>query len=234
MLARSVPGAAVLVCETRAVAAALADTLLGATVLVLDDGFQHRMRRDVDVVLVAPHDLGGRRLPFGRLRSPVSALRRADAVVLDAEETDGSGDRSPVLAELLKPGAAVFTLRRRLGRPYWLHDGAAAEPCPAVALAAIARPGRFTGALAAAGWTVGESVSFRDHHQFTRKDLASVRRAMEAIGASCVVTTEKDAVRLRPLRPLDLPVVVAPLEVSVEPDDRFRAWIAARLDEARR
>ncbi len=78
MLARAVPGAAVLVCEQRAIAAALARRVLGATVLVLDDGFQHRsMRRDLDLVVVAPEDLRGRRAPFGRLReSPVRLARR--------------------------------------------------------------------------------------------------------------------------------------------------------------
>ena len=70
------PGAAVLVCDVRAIAAALAERALGATVLVLDDGFQHRaLARDVDLVIVAPEDLAGRRVPFGRLREPVSRAR---------------------------------------------------------------------------------------------------------------------------------------------------------------
>ena len=69
MLARDLPGVAVLVCDQRAVAGALAQHVLGATALVLDDGFQHRqMRRDLDIVLVAPGDLTGRRAPLGRLR----------------------------------------------------------------------------------------------------------------------------------------------------------------------
>jgi len=83
MLARALPGAAVLVCDVRATAAALAERALGCTVHVLDDGFQHPIRRDVDIVLVAPDDLTARQLPFGRLREPVTALARAAAVVID-------------------------------------------------------------------------------------------------------------------------------------------------------
>ncbi|HVT49144.1 MAG TPA: tetraacyldisaccharide 4'-kinase, partial [Vicinamibacterales bacterium] len=55
MLARLAPSAAVLVCDVRATAAAVAETTLGATVHLLDDGFQHRaMARDIDIVLVTP------------------------------------------------------------------------------------------------------------------------------------------------------------------------------------
>jgi tetraacyldisaccharide 4'-kinase len=89
MLARDLPGIPVLVCEQRAVAGALARHRFGCTALVLDDGFQHRqMARDVDVVLVAPEDLTGRRAPFGRLRESPSVLARADALIW-TEKTSG-------------------------------------------------------------------------------------------------------------------------------------------------
>src|SRR5262245_57449919 len=82
LIARKVQGAIVLVSEQRAIARALATHALGATVVVLDDGFQHRqVARDVDLVLVANEDLQDRRVPFGRLRESVAALSRADALV---------------------------------------------------------------------------------------------------------------------------------------------------------
>ena len=85
MLARTVPGAAVLVCDVRAAAAALAEARYNVTVHLLDDGFQHRsLKRDVDIVVVRPEDLRGRRVPFGRLRSSPRALARAGAVLVDA------------------------------------------------------------------------------------------------------------------------------------------------------
>ena len=50
---------------------------------LLDDGFQHRrLHRDFDIVLLPAEDHGGILLPVGRLREPIAALRRADAVVL--------------------------------------------------------------------------------------------------------------------------------------------------------
>ena len=51
---------------------------------VLDDGFQHRAaRRDVDIVLLAAEQgADGPLLPRGRFREPMSALSRADAIVV--------------------------------------------------------------------------------------------------------------------------------------------------------
>lgn len=105
---------------------------------------------------------------------------------------------------------------------------------PAVALAAIARPERFTAALAAAGWTVAEAVSFRDHHAFTRGDLARVASALTRTSAAAVLTTEKDAMRLLPMRPIGLPVAAVPLTVAVEPAAAFREWLIGRVGEVRR
>ncbi len=69
--------------EERYQAGRLAEERFGAHLHLLDDGFQHRqLARDFDIVLVTPDDARDRLLPAGRLREPLSALRRADAVVL--------------------------------------------------------------------------------------------------------------------------------------------------------
>jgi tetraacyldisaccharide 4'-kinase len=231
MLARAVPRAVVLVCEQRATAAALATQAFGATVTVLDDGFQHRaMPRDVDLVLIAPRDLEDRRLPFGRLREPVSVLRRADAVIVDRDDDAAAADLPRPLPDRLP----VFELRRSLGAPVPLATSAPwpAKVATVVALAGIARPERFTASLARAGWTVARTVRFSDHHRYRARDLDSVREALQASGADAVLTTAKDAVRLEALGPVGLPIAAVPLQVTVEPADAFRAWLFERLSRA--
>ncbi len=110
MLARALPRVPVLVAADRYLAGRLAERQFGATVMVLDDGFQHLgLARDVDLLLVAPGDLDERVLPSGRLREPLTAGRAADAVLVS-----GSGDDAARVAEALGVGTA-FTVTRRYG-----------------------------------------------------------------------------------------------------------------------
>jgi len=230
MLARSVPGASVLVCDVRALAAAVAEAALDVTVHVLDDGFQHRsLQRDIDLVLVTPADLADRRMPFGRLRSSASALRQADAVIVDGAE---AADISPQLDRFIdRAVTAVFTLRRRLEAPQWIDAGHVARPLPTpaepvVALAGISDPTRFQRALEADGWQVATLLGFPDHHRYTPGDLA---RIATTAGERAVLTTDKDAVRLLLHRPLPVAVAAVPLVATVEPEPVFRAWLLDRL-----
>jgi tetraacyldisaccharide 4'-kinase len=231
LMARLVPGAAVVVHEQRAMAAAVAERVTGATVHVLDDGFQHTsLRKDIDIVLVTPEDLSDRVLPFGRLRSPVSSLARAHAVILEAADDQA---RHALAARI---GAdRVFRLERRLGPvvPMEPARGWRADDRRVVAFAGIAGPERFARALRAAGWDVAELLAFGDHHRYERRDLDRIAAAVAASAASGALTTEKDAVRLMRLRPLPVPVAAVPLDVGIEPAAEFRSWLLTRLREVR-
>ncbi|HKW01784.1 MAG TPA: tetraacyldisaccharide 4'-kinase [Vicinamibacterales bacterium] len=228
LIARSVPGAIVLVCEQRAIARTLAERALGATVVVLDDGFQHRqVARDVDLVLVTPDDLRGRRMPFGTLREPVSALSRAHALV------SPNGSAGAIASAF--PKVPTFSLNRSLGAPTSIE---AERPWtggrgPVVAVAGIAEPARFEASLKSAGWSISRLLTFGDHHRYGRRDLDRMAESVRETGAAGVVTTEKDAVRLRWMRPLPFACAVVPLEVSIEPSAAFRPWLFDRLREAR-
>jgi tetraacyldisaccharide 4'-kinase len=235
LMARLVPGAAVLVHEQRAMAAAVAETVLGASVHILDDGFQHTsLAKDVDIVIVTAGDLAGRPLPFGTLRSPVSALRAGHAIVID-------GDAEPAraaLSSVVPDSTPVFELQRGLGEPNPLEPerGGGWRPLRdqrVVAVAGIAGPDRFAAALRENGWNVVDLVAFGDHHRYAARDVQRITAAVSTAGAAGVLTTEKDAVRLMRLRPLPIPVAAVPLEVELTPADTFREWLIARLHEVR-
>jgi len=225
MLAQALPGAIVVVCEDRRIAGTLAEGRLGATVHVLDDGFQHlELARDVDLVLVTPEDLSGRAFPLGRLRETPRALAAADAVLVDGD----LGDRAWPFA-----GVERFGMRRSLGAPAVEGRPLSPEVGPVVALAGIARPERLARDLTALGWTVAESVTFADHHRYTVRDLTNVASVVRRTGAAAVVTTAKDAVRLRGAAALPVPLAVAVLRASVEPSAAFRSWLSRRIADAR-
>jgi tetraacyldisaccharide 4'-kinase len=236
LLARTLPGVPVLVCPDRYLAGVLAQRRFGATVVLLDDGFQHlELARDVDLLLVQPEDVRDELLPHGRLREPLSAARAADAIIVA-----GAFEEAAPVAAVLGKGP-VFTLglefaTPRLVRPFGdaVSEGAFGTTRRLVAVAGIARPERFFATVEALGWEVAQPMVFRDHHWFTRKDVATIHDTVQMLGAGGVITTEKDAVRLTSLPlPHDIAWTYVPMRAAVEPAREFKDWFLARLAEAR-
>ncbi len=227
MLARALPGAIVVVGASR-YACGLEAERLGATVHVLDDGFQHvQLARDVDLLLLDEDDLGDRPLPAGRLRERLSTAAVADALLVTA------GYDSAVRRVADTVGAtSAFRVTRVIGAPRVVASGeSVVVPTGArvFGVAGIARPGRFFAELEGAGWRVVGSLAFRDHHRFTARDVERIAGAARTAAAAIVLTTEKDAVRLSQRALDDLPCAYVPLVVGVEPEDAFRAWLLERL-----
>ena len=236
LLARTLPGVPVLVCPDRYLAGVLAERRFGATVVLLDDGFQHlELVRDIDLLLVRREDVHDDLLPHGRLREPLSAARAADAIIVPGVFADGA----PVAAVL--GTGPVFTLGQefatpRLVRPFGspVPEGAFGASRRLVAVAGIARPERFFATLEALGWEIAQAMVFRDHHWFTRRDVATIHDTVQTLSAGGVITTEKDAVRLTSLAlPHDITWTYVPMRATIEPAQEFKDWFMARLAEAR-
>lgn len=169
----------------------------GATILVLDDGFQHRrLARDLDVVLLsAEHPLPVRLLPRGPYREPLSALRRADLVVLTRKTAEGDTVEAwEALVRRAAPGTPVARLRFQ--PTGWLTlEGEATDPPEEVALAVagVASPEAFVAMVRERVGPPARVLVFPDHHDYELHDVEEIVR--EAAGGT-VVTTEKDAVKL--------------------------------------
>jgi tetraacyldisaccharide 4'-kinase len=223
MLARQLPGVSVVVSADRYLAGRLAEHDLGATVHILDDGFQHlQLERDLDLVILGREDVARPlTLPAGRLREPLDTLIAADAVLTADDD---------VVVELGGLEVPVFRLRREGPERADTAD-------PVIAVAGIAGPDRFFEDLRAAGWQVAGRMAFRDHHRYSARDAARIFECARRHGASRIVTTEKDFVRLLPFRPFAVRVTFVPLILEPEPLAAFREWIldgiAAVRGEAR-
>ena len=230
MLARNLPGIVVIVSPDRYLAGRLAERRFGCDVHVLDDGYQHlQLARDIDLLLAGDEEIDRPSvLPRGRLREPLDAARHADALLWTGPARDARTG-----AERFGLSVA-FEVRRAAGSLHGAPFGDARPPAGAriVALAAIARPRPFIDGLRAAGFDVAAEMTWLDHHRFTPGDLARVRAAVVERGASGVVTTEKDMVRLLPFRPLPFAAAWQRLDVTIDPADAFEGWLTERLREA--
>lgn len=192
-------GVPVVVGEDRYAAGVAAEQKFGPRLHVLDDGFQHRaLARDFDIVLVTGDDLHDKLLPAGRLREPLAALRRADAVVLS----------SAVKAEDLPLQKQLVWRTRRdivLGDP----------PAAPVAFCAIARPKQFFLQLRFVGCEPAAEAAFRDHHTYTDSDIRDLLQLRERCQAGGFVTTEKDAINLGDLASRLQPLSVVPVKMEL-------------------
>lgn len=189
----------VVVGEDRYAAGAAAEQKFGPRLHLLDDGFQHRaLARDFDIVLVTGDDLHDRLLPAGRLREPLTSLRRADAVVLSSA---------------VKPGDLPLDkqLVWRTRRDIVLRD----PPHAPVAFCAIARPKQFFLQLRFAGCEPAAEAAFRDHHAYTQADIRDLLQLRERCQAGGFVTTEKDAINLGNLASQLQPLAVAPVKMEL-------------------
>ena len=191
-----IPEALVIVDRRRERAARVAHQL-GAQVALLDDGFQYRrLQRALDLVLLDRRTLRCRfPLPFGCLREPLRALRRADFLLL-----------SDVTVEALPSWLRSYPwveVRFHFGTPVvWTSDGAQPTTPPAepvAAFAGIARAERFRRSLQHEGWQIALWKPFPDHHPYSLRTLRRLLRTCLRLGIHRLVTTEKDLVRLMPL-----------------------------------
>jgi len=217
-MARRLPGVPVIVDSDRVRGGTEAQRL-GADVVLLDDGFQHlRLKRDLDLVLIDAGDpWGGNRMPpLGRLREPVAALERADAVLI----TKAPAEWRPVVADIervvdsVAPRLQVFVSRMRPTRVHVPGEGWR-EPKVlsgqrVMAFAALGRPEGFADTLLEVGAEMTAARWFPDHHDYTDQELSEVVD-QAAAAAAIPVTTAKDAVKLPP----DAGVWV--VEVAIEP-----------------
>lgn len=233
-MARTLPGVAVVVGERRAEAGrlALAELAPPPNLFLLDDGFSHRfLARDVDLLLFPAADPWGRGrlLPGGRLREPLAAARRADAVVLTGGDP---GDGAALAGALAAHGytGPGFASTTAVGAPHTLDGAPLAAGASVYAVAGIAAPERFFAAARAAGAEIVGERGYRDHAPYCDVEVRAIELEARRRGAAALLTTAKDAAKLSGR--LALPLAVLP--IAARPEPAFWAWLDARLAEVAR
>lgn len=194
-------------------ASAYAAQKSGATLALCDDAHQHyRLQKNLSFLVIdGPYGFGNRQLlPAGPLREPLArALLRADAAILIGHDTHQLKDRVnlPVFTAHLCPVA--FELPPRL-----------------VAFAGIGRPEKFFDTLRQMGGNLVATERFPDHHRYSDADITALL-AKAAAHRACLITTEKDAVKLSPAQRAE--ILVLPVTLRFDAPESVLDFLRTQL-----
>ena len=193
----------------------------GASVVVMDDGFQNpSLAKDASVLVIdGRRGIGNARvIPAGPLRAPLDdQLARAHALIVVGRSTGAAA----VVVEARARGIAVFAARLEPDAGALAALGGARV----LAFAGIGDPERFFATLAEAGVAVAATRSFPDHHRYRRSELAALRSAAARDGL-VLLTTEKDRARLDARA---APVTALPVTLAFEDEAGFKSLLLERI-----
>jgi tetraacyldisaccharide 4'-kinase len=242
LMARRFPESVVLVSASRNQAMQLVGKHFKSDLIILDDAFQHRwVKRDVNIVLCAPGDLaaGGRLLPAGNLREPLSSLKRASLLMIADQELNGSVRVYPDLDRYYQGYIGSFNIQAECLVDSSLNPIAADESLrqqittrPFIAFAGIANPDSFKNILQSAGVNIRRLLVFPDHHGYTEQDLTRIRGAAREENCSDLITTEKDLVKLSAAQFTGLRLLAVRIRISIHSPHRFQQKLDEFIDKA--
>jgi len=236
--AKALPGVPVVIGRDRAAAVQMAVQQFGTEIVILDDGFQYwSLPRDLDVVLLDARRpfANGRLLPSGHLREPPLALRRADTLLLTRSDLATERQRATARANIEKITPAP--LFEATHAPVALRDESngstvalkSLHSAPICAVSALADNEAFCTSLQACGAQVLMQVGRRDHHRWREAEVQYIAARARARGAEAIVTTEKDAVKMKADWVQPLPLWSLVIELRIADEAALQAFILNRL-----
>lgn len=238
LLARALPQVPVIICADRYRGGQLAEDRFHVDVHILDDGFQHfALKRNVDLVAVdLTQDLSHEALlPVGRLREPVSALTRADMIVLTRAEIQDPISMEELVGRI-NSKSPIFRCTTRLRRLIEVDsqqtiDKGQFRGMSVCAFCAIGNPAAFFSDLRRWGFNPTSRVAFRDHHVYSAEDIIQLNQAAAEKGATAFVTTQKDVMNLPLQIDFSLPVLACVIQAEISDPGRFEQQLLAGLEQ---
>jgi len=211
-------------------------------VILLDDAFQHRyVKPGINILLVDYHRLiiYDELLPSGRLREPASSKNRADIVIVTKCPTD----MKPMEFRVLTKAMALYPYQQLY---FSTHTYEHLEPLfgegglekledladqHVLLLTGIGSPEQMRLDLEPYAKEI-KPLAFADHHQFKEKDILLINETFSSLPSpKCIITTEKDAVRLKTVEGLSdevkqhLYVLPIRIKIMLDQDLSFNKYI---------
>jgi len=196
---------------------------------ILDDGFQHwRLHRDKDILLIdSTNPFGNKKIvPLGPLREPLSALNRANIIVLT--KTNIIRNQKSISNSLIEAirqynaSVPIFFAEHKPSNfitPYGeIFPPEWAEGKRFFGFCGIGNPMSFRETLLSTKIDLTGFKPYRDHYRYSPGDIRDIKKVAEKTGAEWIVTTEKDIMRLKGL---ELPENLVSLDIEFSVDERF-------------
>ena len=201
MMSEKLPSLPILVDENRYRGSLYLEKNFNPDVIILDDGFQHRsLHRDLDIVLIDGGDnLNEHRLlPYGVLREPWSNIKRASAVMVTKKKPSPLLNRRieeislPIIETRFSP---VLRYSHKSAKVKGIRDKSA------YLVSGLGNPKFFKKTVVHMGFKVCGITEFRDHYSYRQNDILRLQTLAKESGASIVLTTEKDWLKIKKLKP---------------------------------
>lgn len=221
MLANNLPEAIVIVDKNRVKAGSFAIKKFGADVLILDDGFQYlSLKQQLNILLIDQTNPFGNKclLPRGVLREPIKHLKRASFIFITKSNAEQDEELS-ALIESFNPDVSVMRCCHAPKSLKGIHDDVS-QPLSFLqgktvsAFSGIADPGGFEAFITKLGAKIAYHRRFADHHRYSKKEMKHFIQRFYETQSDCIITTEKDAVRLDKNFSFPVPTFYLRLEVE--------------------
>ncbi|OGW00607.1 MAG: tetraacyldisaccharide 4'-kinase [Nitrospinae bacterium RIFCSPLOWO2_01_FULL_39_10] len=187
----------------------------GTEVILLDDGYQHvQLNRNLNILLLDSNSPFGNGyiLPRGTLREPPSYINRSDVIILTKDKGQKSEVRSQKSEVCKSRYVSESFIDMNNNKTIALDE---AKGKKIFAFCGIASPDSFKNSLKEAVIDIKGFVSFEDHYQFSRDDIDSLISKAKETGSEILITTEKDAVRLKGFEPISFPIWILKIRMEI-------------------
>ncbi len=228
MLAESLPGIPVIVSKHRHISGSKAIELFKSDVLLLDDGFQvWKLYRDLDIVLLNINNPFDNRhtLPAGKLREPVSALKKAGCVIVTGDFDERKFDEIRDTVHAISHDIPVISAEYAPDKIILLSDGSV-HPIEYIqgkkvfAISSIGNPASFRNTLQLLKLEVVGIYEYIDHYSYTQSDVDTICSLAAAKSASFIITTTKDAVKLKNYN-FTIPAAAVSIKMRISDEERL-------------
>lgn len=170
-------------------------------ILLLDDGFQHhKLQRDANIVLINARDPfgNGKMLPYGILREPLCALKRASLVILTHSNLATDAQKEEI-KEKVKSYNKDLEILEAIHKPDYFYDVINRAKMSledikgeVVSFCGLGDPASFEQILKNLGLKIKQTWRFKDHNAYTLQEIESLDSFRQGLP---LITTFKDYVK---------------------------------------